>query len=116
MAPLKYKSLELQEYLKCKNLTEKEKKLLHMYRTRMAKLPNNFGQKKSCPACDDPNTSDNQENLLLCPNLTDFSQTIRQESYEDIFSEKTDNMKVVLEYLEKGIAKREKIVDANIIS
>ena len=84
-----------------------------MYRTRMAKLPNNFGQKKSCPACDDPNTSDNQENLLLCPNLTDFSQTTRQESYEDIFSENTDNMKVILEYLEKGIAKREKIVEAN---
>ena len=31
MAPLKYKSLELQEYLKCKNLTEREKKLLHIY-------------------------------------------------------------------------------------
>ena len=84
-----------------------------MYRTRMAFLPNNFGQKKNCPACDDPNTSDDQENLLLCPNLTNFSQLTLNVKYEDIFSDNTEKMKVVLEYLQKGMPEREKIINRN---
>ena len=83
-----------------------------MYRTRMAQLPNNFGQKKSCPTCDSQNTNDDQPNLLLCPNLTDFSTTTGL-SYNDIFSQNIVKMKIVLEYLERGREQREKIIEAN---
>ena len=46
-----------------------------------------------------------------------ISQTFQRQhvknNYKDIFSENTSNMKFVLNCLERGIAKREKIVEAN---
>ena len=67
MANIVYTNLEMQEYLKNKDISQSQAKIVFRFRTRMAKYSENFkGGKptKQCPLCRE--SEDTQEHSFHC--------------------------------------------------
>ena len=81
-----YVNLEMQEYLKNRNIRRSMAKAVFKFKTRMAQFSENFkegGQTKSCPLCKEPNALDTQRHSLVC---TVIVQNIDIDiQYEEIF-------------------------------
>jgi hypothetical protein len=89
MDNLFYVDLEIQEYLKDKNITLKQARAVFKFKTRMANFSNNFRggkETKPCPLCDDG--PDTQRHSLECKVIKQNIQI--QMRYEDIFHSKVE--------------------------
>ena len=84
MANLEYTSLEMQDYLKDRNITVEQAKILFKFRTRMANFSENYrGGKpiKLCPLC--LKNADMQNHSFLCNTISENIQI--SGTYEEIF-------------------------------
>ena len=89
MKNLSYSTLEMQDYLKCKDISVKQAKILFRVRTRMEKFGENFKagkETKPCPVCDE--SEDTQSHSFQCKVVT--TNIFVNKHYEDIFSTKVD--------------------------
>ena len=85
MANLEYTSLEMQAYLKNKNISVEQAKMLFKFRTRMATFSENFKggkQIQACPLCF--NNADMQKHSVLCKIIQENIHI--KGRYEEIFS------------------------------
>ena len=108
MKDLKYKKLEIQEYLKSPEISKQQKILLFKIRTRM--VPNvgyNFGQKVPCKICG--LAQDEQQHFtkciflkLKCPELL-----VSDLEYSDFFGDNISKMAELSKIYEKLIRLRE---------
>ena len=98
--------MEMQEYLKSKNIHTEDKKLLFAYRTRMANYSENFrgpSGPKLCPLCS--THLDNQPMAFICPKIK--TQLDAKGKYENIFKsriplETLKNLKIILQIREEN--------------
>ena len=84
MQSLFYPRLEMQSYLKLKNMTPEDARLMFAYRVRMADYSENFrggAGPKLCPLCD--THLDNQKLAFSCPELSQLLNTLG--TYENVF-------------------------------
>ena len=88
--------LKLQDYLKLKDLTVEESKMLMFWRLRMAKFGANYGEpKKLCPLC--KKHFDSQESFFnTCEQLSIFKITFQ---YQEIFRRPTSEIAKVLKHI-----------------
>ena len=105
MKNLSYNELKMQSYLKLKNVSTAEKKILYKFRTRMIRVNFNFGLKISCPLCF--KNDDTQEHLFACEKLTDASDTFE---YQKIFSNNPIHITNAAQICKNLYRKREKLL------
>ena len=101
----------MQSYLKSKELTIRQKKLLFRLKTRMVKVGFNYGRKVLCPLCYQHN--DDQQGLLECVILKMNCKAlynIKDENYEHIFSKNIDKLKAISTLLQKILEVREELL------
>ena len=106
-----YKKLEMQNYLKSKEITIRQKKLLFRLKTRMVKVGHNFGRKVLCPLC--KLHSDDQKGLLECVLLKLNCKELynrMNEKYDDIFSEKIQKIKMISTIIQKVLEERKELL------
>ena len=102
----------MQNYLKDKIITTRQKKLLFRLRARMVKVGYNFGRKILCPLCG--LHSDDQKGLLECMILKINCKELymkKNEKYEDIFSENIKDLKNISALMQKILDVREELLD-----
>ena len=107
-----YVTLEMQHYLAAKNLTLRQKKLIFKLKCRMTKVGYNFGQKRLCPLCS--LHIDDQKEMLNCIVLKIESKelyNIKDEKYEDIFSNNITKLSNISKIYQKIFQIREEILD-----
>ena len=80
--------LQIQKYLLPQMENIKTAKFIFQARSRMLDVKANFGKKVPCPVCQNPNTTDTQQHLLLCEKLCDNVIVLggHVPEYEDLFS------------------------------
>ena len=103
-----YKDLQLQNYLKAKNVYYKKQSLLFKLRTRMINVNSNYGKTTVCPLC--LKSIDNQKHLIQsCEKLLikDEAQIV----YEDIFSNDIIKSIKIAELAHEKIQKRNNLLD-----
>ena len=105
MKTLSYSELKMQSYLKTKNISTAEKKILYKFRTRMIRVNYNFGLKILCPLCLKEN--DTQEHLFTCEKLIDGSDIF---DYQQIFSNNAKHIITAAQLCKKLYRKREKML------
>ena len=106
-----YDKLELQNYLKSKEITIRQKKLLFRLKTRMVKVGFNYGRKVLCPLCQLHN--DDQQGLLKCVLIKLNCKELyikKDEKYENIFSKNTEELKKIAILMQKIIEMREELL------
>ena len=93
---MKYKNLELQDYLKSKNkMNIKEKSFIFGARSRMLQVKCNFKIGQSDLKCRECFQSDeDQQHLLVCPALADNSvlDAGYLPQYQDLYSDNTERI------------------------
>ena len=98
-----YDVIQLQKYLKLKELTVDESKMLLLWRLRMTKFAANYGDKdKMCPLCSEH--KDNQEEAFKCEEIT--KQWVIRHKYEEIFKKPTQELVKALVIIMKIREKR----------
>ena len=105
---IKYEELKMQTYLKCKELTIKQKKVIFKARTGMLPVGFNFGGKNLCSLCE---LSDDTEKHLLdcvvikmnCPDLMENIDTV----YNDVYSSSIDKVSKIAKLLSSALRARE---------
>ena len=73
LSDLSYDEFSIQPYLVDPLISNRHKRLLFQWRTRMIKVNWNYGLKINCPLCDEH--ADTQEHLLQCAKLCDVTTT-----------------------------------------
>ena len=103
--------LEIQNYLKSKDMTVRRKKLTFRLRTRLTMVGYNVGLKVMCPLCHIH--EDNQEGILecfvlklTCPELYQS----KEEVYEDLFSTDTAKINKITSIFQACLNKREEML------
>ena len=83
---------DMQEYLSCQELSTQEKQMLFKLRTKMLRIKTNFKsiyrEDLSCSLCEDKNSEENENHLLVCPilvNHPNMTQEINKVSYNHVF-------------------------------
>ena len=98
-----YDVIQLQKYLKLKELTVDESKMLLLWRLRMTKFAANYGDKdKMCPLCSEH--KDNQEDAFKCKEIR--KQLVIRHKYEEIFKKPTQELVKALVIIMKIRGKR----------
>ena len=105
MKNLSYNELKMQSYLKLKNVSTAEKKILYKFRTRMINVNFNSGLKVSCPICSKEN--DTQEHLFTCEELIEESDIF---DCQHIFSVNNSQIVKAAQLCRKVYRKREKMI------
>ena len=83
MKNLHYDDLNLQKYLKLKELNVEESKHLMLWRLRMTKFGKNYGDgDKLCPACNEH--EDSQEKIFECIEMKKLMKI--DKKYSEVFS------------------------------
>ena len=98
--------MEMQEYLKSRNIHTEDKKLLFAYRTRMANYSEYFCGPSGpmlCPLCS--THLDNQPMAFICPKIK--NRLDAKGKYENIFKsriplETLKNLKIILQIREEN--------------
>ena len=92
------KNYKFQNYLKCNNISIKEKKLLFSLRTRTVDVKTNYRNKYKlnmyCRLCKDTSEEESERHLLKCKNIIDNIDSnidISTAKYESIFSENIED-------------------------
>ena len=94
----------MQTYLKCKELTIKQKKVIFKARTGMLPVGFNFGGKNLCSLCE---LSDDTEKHLIecvvlkmnCSDLMEISDT----AYSDVYSSSIDKVSKIAKLLSSAL-------------
>ena len=98
MINLEYTSLEMQDYLKNKNITVEQAKILFKFRTRMANFSENFRGGKPIKLC--PLNADMQNHSFLCNTILENIEV--RGRYEEIFkTEVSKEMAKLVENISK---------------
>ena len=110
---INHDKLELQEYLKSKNVYSiQEAKFLMSLRSRMLDVKANYENKyydTSCVACKSP--EENQEHLLQCAELCENNQIVGTlPVYTDIFGTEVEKMLTVARLIQKSFNRRKQFV------
>ena len=106
-----YHQLEMQTYLKSKDMTIRQKKLLFRLKTKMVKVGHNYGKKILCPLCQLHN--DDQQGLLECVLLKINCKELynrTNENYEHIFSKNIKELKTISVLMQKILEVREELL------
>ena len=107
MGNLSYNELKTQPYLKDGVLNRNDARLLFQFRTRMIDVADNFKNDNKytmlCPLCSE--SWDDQEHLLCCSKI--HQKELPNVTYNDIFGNDTNKMKIVLTVLKNALAIRE---------
>ena len=95
-------SNQMQDYLKCMNISKKEKILLFKLRTWMIQVKGNFSSSHinnmQCGLCGDKESEETQLHLLQCNflvNHPDIKQDISKIKYEDIFKDLSSQVNAI---------------------
>ena len=108
-----YITLEMQQYLKNKELTLRQKKLIFRLKTRMTKVGFNFGRKVTCPLCQ--LHDDNQEGILECIILKlrckELYMKTNEEQYPNLFSKDINKISKLGHIYQKCFEIREELLD-----
>ena len=100
-------SYKFQNYLSCSELSVEEKKLLFKLRTRTIRTKNNYKNlykfDLTCSLCNDPNSEETDDHLLLCPVVIatlGTSEEFQTVEHKDIFGQLKNQVKVTKVYSE----------------
>ena len=113
---IKFSELKLQEYFKPNNTSVKMAKFIFHARCRMLDLKTNYKNRNYsdmfCPICNNPETTDSQQHLLVCPSLcgSDVVSSENRVEYSDLFSTNIEKQLGVATILERNFAKRSTIL------
>ena len=108
---IEYEEFELQHYLKNKEINNQMAKFIFVLRCRMLDISANFKNKVSskwCPVCEDENTEDNQEHLLICPQLVNHQLVLKIPKYENLFGNNNLKQMEVAAIIYENYTKRKK--------
>ena len=102
----------MQKYLKCSELTIKQKKLIFKARTGMLPVGFNYGKKIPCPLCQ--MNDDTDLHLIKCP-ITKFycPDLIENTEYkfEDIYSEELSRLSIISKLIQSALRTREELLN-----
>ena len=71
----------------------------------------NSAQSKHCPVCDNSETLDSQQHLMVCPALIEDNQVVKDKiSYEDLFADNLEKQLEVSLTLQRNLKKRKMIL------
>ena len=111
------KSFRFQPYLKCEDLSTKEKKLLFSLRCRTVDVKTNYRNKFKfnmfCRICDNKTDEESENHLLKCQtilNHIDGNIDISNARYEHIFSENLDEQVSITKVFQSILKIRFKIL------
>ena len=104
MSDIRYSNLGIQPYLTDSRITNKDAKLLFLFRTKMVRVGMNYRgghDVLSCPLCN--SSADTQKHLLVCPRIHSSPPDVH---YEDIFGCDITLMSNTLQLLKEALRKR----------
>ena len=107
-----YLNFEIQNYLKSKDLTIRQKKLLFKLRSRMIQVGNNYGRKILCPLC--KMHRDDQQGLLECVMIKLSCRELYEQenaNYQDIFSSDITKLTAISKLMQKCLNTREELIE-----
>ena len=109
---IKFSELKLQKYFIPNNTSVKMAKFIFHARCRMLDLKTNYKNRNYsdmfCPICNNPETTDSQQRLLVCPALCVSSEN--RVEYSDLFSTNIEKQLGVATILERNLKKRSTIL------
>ena len=103
---IEYEEFELQNYLKNKEINNQLAKFIFVLRCRMLDISANYKNKVSSKWC--PNTEDNQEHLLICPQLLNHQLVLKIPKYENLFGNNIQKQMEVAAIIYENYTKRKK--------
>ena len=113
-----FRKLDKQEYLQCKSLTKKQKRLLFNLRFRMTNMKMNFKNMYTDSNCDlCKNEEDSIQHCLECPILLNNCPELYNDtmvSYNDLYGSLGKQCRAV-KLFEKILAKREELLEKVLI-
>ena len=113
---IKFSELKLQKYFIPNNTSVKMAKFIFHARCRMLDLKTNYKNRNYsdmfCPICNNPETADSQQHLLVCPALcgSDVVSSENRVEYSDLFSTNIEKQLGIATILERNFEKRSTIL------
>ena len=108
---ISYSELKIQNYMKSQAVNIQFCKFIFLLRSRMLDVSANFpgtAQELSCPVCKDPSSRDDQEHLLVCPELDDQDLVDQVPTYDDLFTGTLEKQVQVAAIIENKFRDRKK--------
>ena len=111
---IKYKDLEMQKYLKSKEVNKYFSKFTFSLRSRMLDVAANYPNKskpKMCPLCKDSKSDDSQEHILNCAKLNENEVIDNSSSdYRNLFDEDVTKQLQISRIIESKYKRRKKLI------
>ena len=108
---ISYSELKIQNYMKSQAVNIQFCKFIFLLRSRMLDVSANFpgtAQELSCPVWKDPSSRDDQEHLLVCPELDDQDIVDQVPTYDDLFTGTLEKQVQVAAIIENKFRVRKK--------